>query len=162
MKYTPEKNPTRAKLHATSEIDDVDNFPNWTHPLLQLCSFRFRLPPRRIAEFSAWWGHTKPIAGTIEEPQPRFGDRPVKFQVFCPPNGTAVLKGLRAYTACEYVFRRNPRSRSCYVQSSSIAFWFYKYSYNSYRGPIFFYEDRMVFIFSYLSPTVLTFPPKVA
>ena len=25
------------------------------------------------------------------EPQSRFGDRPVKFQVFCPQNGTAVL-----------------------------------------------------------------------
>ena len=28
------------------------------------------------------------------EPQSRFGDKPVKFQVVCPQNGTAVLKGL--------------------------------------------------------------------
>ena len=26
---------------------------------------------------------------------PGFGDKPVKFQVLCPPNGTAVLKGSR-------------------------------------------------------------------
>ena len=29
------------------------------------------------------------------EPQSRFGDKPVKFQVLCTPNGTAVPKGLR-------------------------------------------------------------------
>ena len=28
------------------------------------------------------------------EPQSRFGDKPVKFQIVCPQNGTAVLKGL--------------------------------------------------------------------
>ena len=28
-------------------------------------------------------------------PQSHFGDKPVKFQVVCPQNGTAVLKGLR-------------------------------------------------------------------
>ena len=28
------------------------------------------------------------------EPQSRFGDKPLKFQVVCPQNGTAVLKGL--------------------------------------------------------------------
>ena len=31
---------------------------------------------------------------TLLEPQSRFGDKPVKFQVVCPQNGTAVLKGL--------------------------------------------------------------------
>ena len=31
---------------------------------------------------------------TLLEPQPRFGDKPLKFQVVCPQNGTAVLKGL--------------------------------------------------------------------
>ena len=31
---------------------------------------------------------------TLLEPKSRFGDRPVKFQVVCPQNGTAVLKGL--------------------------------------------------------------------
>ena len=30
------------------------------------------------------------------ELQSRFGDKPVKFQVFCPQNVTAVLKGLRS------------------------------------------------------------------
>ena len=29
------------------------------------------------------------------EPQSRFGDKPLKFQVVCPPNGTSVLKGLK-------------------------------------------------------------------
>ena len=29
------------------------------------------------------------------EPQSRFGDKPLGFQVVCPQNGTAVLKGLR-------------------------------------------------------------------
>ena len=31
---------------------------------------------------------------TLLGPQPRFGDNPVKFQVVCPQNGTAVVKGL--------------------------------------------------------------------
>ena len=34
---------------------------------------------------------------TLLEPQSRFGDRPVKFQVVCPQNGTAVLKGVKAH-----------------------------------------------------------------
>ena len=33
---------------------------------------------------------------TLLEPQSRFGDKPVKFQVVFPQNGTAVLKGLKA------------------------------------------------------------------
>ena len=33
---------------------------------------------------------------TLVEPQSHFGDKPVKFQVVCPQNGTAVLKGLSA------------------------------------------------------------------
>ena len=32
---------------------------------------------------------------TLLEPQSRFGDRPVKFRVVCPQNGTAVLNGSR-------------------------------------------------------------------
>ena len=32
------------------------------------------------------------------EPESRFGDKPLKFQVVCPQNGTAVLKGLN--TSC--------------------------------------------------------------
>ena len=31
---------------------------------------------------------------TLLEPQSRFGDKPVNFQLVCPQNGTAVLKGL--------------------------------------------------------------------
>ena len=31
---------------------------------------------------------------TLLEPQSRFGDKPIKFQVVCPQNGTAVLKRL--------------------------------------------------------------------
>ena len=35
------------------------------------------------------------IAGlTPLEPQSRCGDKPLKFQVVCPQNGTAVLEGL--------------------------------------------------------------------
>ena len=30
----------------------------------------------------------------LSEPQSRFGDKPVKFQAFCPQNGTAVLNGI--------------------------------------------------------------------
>ena len=33
----------------------------------------------------------------ILEPQPRSGDKPVKFQVVLSPNGTAVLKGLTRF-----------------------------------------------------------------
>ena len=32
---------------------------------------------------------------TLLEPQSRFVDKPVKFQIVCPQNGTAVLKGLK-------------------------------------------------------------------
>ena len=35
-----------------------------------------------------------PAALTPLEPQSRFGDKPLKFQVFCPQNGTGALKGL--------------------------------------------------------------------
>ena len=38
-------------------------------------------------------------SSTLLEPQSHFGDRPVKFQVVCPQNRTAVLKGLRAVWA---------------------------------------------------------------
>ena len=31
---------------------------------------------------------------TLLEPQSRFGDKPLTFQVVCPQNGTAALKGL--------------------------------------------------------------------
>ena len=34
---------------------------------------------------------------TLLEPQSRFRDKPVKFGVICPQNGTAVLKGLRPH-----------------------------------------------------------------
>ena len=37
---------------------------------------------------------------TLLEPQSRFGDKSVKFQVFCHKNGTAVLKGLKRFTTC--------------------------------------------------------------
>ena len=38
--------------------------------------------------------YTRQSSLTLFEPQSRFGDKPVKFQVVCPQNGTAVLKGL--------------------------------------------------------------------
>ena len=36
----------------------------------------------------------RPRSLTPLGPQSRFGDKPFKFQVVCPQNGTAVLKGL--------------------------------------------------------------------
>ena len=30
---------------------------------------------------------------TLSEPQSQFGDKPLKFQILCPQNGFAVLKG---------------------------------------------------------------------
>ena len=40
---------------------------------------------------------------TLLEPQSRFGDKPLKFQVPCPQNGTAVLKGLSSAFVCLFV-----------------------------------------------------------
>ena len=36
------------------------------------------------------------------QPQSRFGNKPLKFQVGCPENGTAVLKGLRQFRRTWY------------------------------------------------------------
>ena len=41
------------------------------------------------------------------EPQSRFGDKPVKFQVVCPQNGTAVLKGLTTVGWDLYTYERD-------------------------------------------------------
>ena len=41
---------------------------------------------------------------TLLEPQSRFGDKLVKFQVVCLQNGTAVLKGLTQITKAFLVF----------------------------------------------------------
>ena len=38
-------------------------------------------------------------------PQSRFGDKPLKLQVVCPPNGTAVLKGLSIIVAGQQVMK---------------------------------------------------------
>ena len=35
------------------------------------------------------------VVSTLLEPQSCFGDKPLKVEVFCPEDGTAVLKGLR-------------------------------------------------------------------
>ena len=35
---------------------------------------------------------------TLLEPQSRFGDKRLEFQVVCPKNGTAVLEGLNFRT----------------------------------------------------------------
>ena len=43
---------------------------------------------------------------TLLEPQSRFGDKPVKFQVVCPQNGTEVLKGLTV-TKVFFIVRAN-------------------------------------------------------
>ena len=38
------------------------------------------------------------MAFTPLEPQSRCGDKPLEFQVICPQNGAAVLKGFRGST----------------------------------------------------------------
>ena len=40
------------------------------------------------------WAELADFQLTLLEPQSRCGDKPLKFQVICPQNGTAVLKGL--------------------------------------------------------------------
>ena len=46
----------------------------------------------------AQWQLAMPVGcyphACILEPQSRFGDKPVKSQIVCPQNGTALLKGL--------------------------------------------------------------------
>ena len=42
---------------------------------------------------------------TLLEPQSRFGDKPLKFQVVYPQNGTAILKGLSVCSAAVVLFR---------------------------------------------------------
>ena len=46
---------------------------------------------------SEYFGYSLLLAPFLAplEPQSRFGGKPLKFQVFCPQNGTAVLKGLK-------------------------------------------------------------------
>ena len=84
------------------------------------CRFRTRSPIPPSAARDASWGRPcnrhvcvstsrqvfplmpkrpqfDPVTGrplTHLEPQSRCGDKPLKFQVVCPQNGTAVLKGL--------------------------------------------------------------------
>ena len=43
---------------------------------------------------------------TLLEPRSRFGDNPLKFQVVCPQNGTAVLKGLTCFIKGRRVFHK--------------------------------------------------------
>ena len=38
--------------------------------------------------------HWRRASSTLLEPQSRLGDKPLKLQVVCPPNGTEVLNGL--------------------------------------------------------------------
>ena len=54
---------------------------------------------------------------TLLEPQSRFGDKPVKFQVVCPQNGTAVLKGLSLLAIKMKGTNRGEQGggRACYV-----------------------------------------------
>ena len=51
------------------------------------------------------------------EPQSRFGDKPVKFEVVCPQNGTAVLKGLRLCAQTSPLFTRTRYSLSSQPQT---------------------------------------------
>ena len=55
-------------------------------------------PSQQSARFFWSWENETAVAGlfllTLLEPQSRFGDKPLKFQVVCPQNETAVLKGL--------------------------------------------------------------------
>ena len=52
---------------------------------------------------------------TLLEPRFRFGDKPLKFQLVCPQNGTAVLKGLRFFILLYRNSKHSlyPDSREC-------------------------------------------------
>ena len=41
---------------------------------------------------------------TLLEPESRFGDKPFKFQVVFPQNGTAVLKGFKQSQGASNIF----------------------------------------------------------
>ena len=51
-------------------------------------------------------GFSQNVSLTLLEPQPRFGDKPLNFQVVCPQNGTAVLKGPRPMTTGTQSFHK--------------------------------------------------------
>ena len=62
---------------------------------------------------------------TLLEPQSRFGDKPLKSQVVCPQNGTAVLKGLmgktHTYTCCTHTqHSRSPYARIGMIHATSL------------------------------------------
>ena len=50
------------------------------------------------SHFRVYRPHVFSPLSTPLEPQSRFGDKPLKFQVVCPQNGTAVLQGLTTVT----------------------------------------------------------------
>ena len=53
------------------------------------------LTERSCTKSSHWVAHiSQGRALILLEPQSRFGENPLEFQVICPQNGTAVLKGL--------------------------------------------------------------------
>ena len=56
--------------------------------------------------FKYYFNRPATLCLTLLEPQPRSGDKPVKFQVVLSPNGTAVLKGLRVSS-----YRHMPKYR---------------------------------------------------
>ena len=47
------------------------------------------------------------------EPRSRFGDKPLKFQVACPQNGTAALKGVKGQTQRKCWLWNRLRQESC-------------------------------------------------
>ena len=55
---------------------------------------------------------------TLLEPRSRFVDKPLKFQVVCPQNGTAVVKGL-SFTRAESVERWSREGR----EAGSVRGW---------------------------------------
>ena len=54
------------------------------------------------------------------EPQSRFGDKPLKFQVVRPQNGTAVLKGLKLlYQVCTAASTDSSLHRKLYTKTAA-------------------------------------------
>ena len=56
---------------------------------------------------------------TLSEPQSRFGDKPLKYQVVCPQNGTAVLKGLTAVVVVAFPPGQGGKARCSRLLSRS-------------------------------------------
>ena len=114
-----------------------DQSPIFSRPLRQPKTVYTRgLNPFRTAV--SFWGQSIQKSSSLSpnrdcgskrvllEPQSRFGDKPVKFQVVCPSNVTAVLKGLNVCApVCE-----DP----CYRRSRELSWALSRFSPGLMRG----------------------------